>query len=177
VPSYTPAEILTAGITDTEETFAYLYVVLDDLQARCAYEYHRAFIDIDTDPDQAGRLPFHPAPAGFGGNELVRPAPKVNLGGLTDAGLQLYAHGVRTALQERERLLEQIDQASHDLQRMHAATDGTTARLVTDVLRHLDTLERRRQATDRPPTRPLTAWADVPVRIPGTTTYITELQG
>jgi hypothetical protein len=177
VPRYTPAEIITAGINDTRETFAHLYVVLDELRARAAYEYHHAFVQLDTDPHRAGRLPFHPAPAEFGGDELVLPARKVNLGGLTDAGLQLYTHGARTALKEREQLLLQIDQAGHDLERMHAATDGTTAHLVTSVLRHIDALERRHHAAEQPASRPLTAWADAPVRIPGTTTYLTHSEG
>ncbi|MFJ8896591.1 hypothetical protein ACIRCZ_18560 [Leifsonia sp. NPDC102414] len=167
---YTPTEILTAGLNDTRETFAHLYVVLDKLRAAAAYNYHRAYVDIDVDSDQPGRLPFHPAPAGFGGNELAIPARKVNLTGLTDAGLQLYIHGVRAAHTGRVQLLEQIETAGHDLERMLIALDGTATTTGARIAHLIDVAERH--ANYVPTGHHVTGW-DVPVRIPGTTTYTT----
>ncbi|UAJ81780.1 hypothetical protein IT072_20770 (plasmid) [Leifsonia sp. ZF2019] len=173
---YTPVEIITAGINDTRETFADLYLTLAELRERAAYEYHRAFVDHDASCGDGGRLPFHPAPAGFGGDEVAIPARPVRLDRLTDAGLQLYTHGIRTALQERAHLRQQIDDTVLDLERIHTVTDGTTAGLVASVLHHLDVVEhRRRTATGTASTRPVTAWSDAPVRIPGTTTYTTTV--
>jgi len=165
---YTPAEILTAGLNDTRETFAHLYVELDQLRAAAAYNYHLAYVDIDVDSDQTGRLPFHPAPAGFGGNELTIPARRVNLAGLTDAGLELYIHGVRAAQAEREQLLDQIRVAAHDLERMLTALDGTAVTTAVTIAHLIDVADRH--ANHVPTSHQVTGW-DVPVRIPGTTRY------
>lgn len=86
---YTPAEIIAGGIRDTRESFAHLYVQLDTLRKQAAYFYHLAFVDAEEPPEQGAELPFHPAPPGFGGNEVVRPPRRVNLTRLTDAGLSL----------------------------------------------------------------------------------------
>jgi hypothetical protein len=91
---YTPVEIIAGGERDTRETFAELYVELAELRQEAASCYYRAFVD----PAAAEGPAFHPAPAGFGGNELARPARRVDLSRLTGAGLALYAHGVRAAL-------------------------------------------------------------------------------
>lgn len=161
---YTPTEIITAGITDTRETFAHLYVELDELRAAAAYNYHLAFVDVDFVGCENGRLPFHPAPAGFDGNELALTARTVRLDRLTDAGLALYAHGVRTALHERDQLLEQIQTARHDLERMLDAIDGTAAATAARLAHQIDIDVQR--AKNAAPIRQVAAW-DVPVRIPG----------
>lgn len=167
---YTPAEIIQAGITDTRETFAHLYVHLAELRAQAAYLYHLAFVDHEPDCDQEGRLPFHPAPAGFGGNELAIPAGPVRLDRLTPAGLTLYIHGVRTAESEREELLHQIELAELDLERMHIAASGTLDQVVRGVVRGIEKQNRDAEEADRLP-QGVEAW-DVPVRIPGTNTTL-----
>ncbi|MFJ8896651.1 hypothetical protein ACIRCZ_18860 [Leifsonia sp. NPDC102414] len=168
MPRYTPVEIITAGTNATRETFAHLYAVLDQLRAAAAYNYHLAFVDEEAAASD-DRLPFHPAPAGFGGNELAIPTRPVRLNRLTDAGLALYTHGVRTALAEQEHLCEHIDQARHDLERMQVAMTGTNAATVDAVIRAIDINDAR--ANHAPDNVELTAW-DVPVRVPGTTTTL-----
>ncbi|MFJ8896784.1 hypothetical protein ACIRCZ_19535 [Leifsonia sp. NPDC102414] len=165
---YTPTEILTAGANDTRETFAHLYVVLDQLRAAAAYNYHLAFVDEEAAAGD-GRLPFHPAPAGFGGNELAVPARPIRLDRLTDAGLALYAHGIQAALAEQEQLLKQIDQARYDLERMHIAMTGTNSTTVDVAIRAIDINAARANSTRD--TVELAAW-DVPVRIPGGDTVL-----
>lgn len=179
MPLYTPTEILAAGQRDTRETFAHLYVALDQLKQDAAYLYHLAYVDIDANNQasgQTGRLPFHPAPAGFGGNEIALLTRPVHLDRLTAAGLALYIHGARTAYAEREQVLEQIRHAEHDLERMHAAVDGTTARVTALVERGIDSAPRRAAAAVKAlPQSATTAW-DVPVRIPGTTNTLPAIQ-
>jgi len=170
VTNYTPTEILQAGINDTRETFAHLYIELAELRARAAYLYNLAFVDQEDGDTTGGRLPFHPAPAGFGGNELALPARPVRLDRLTAAGLALYTVGVQTALAEREDLVRQIELAKLDLERMHIAATGTLDQVVRGVIRGIEKQHRDTQdAEPRPQT--LEAW-DVPVRIPGTNTTL-----
>lgn len=165
---YTPAEIIAGGIRDTRESFVDLYVQLDELRKQAAYFYHLAFVDTGEEPDQGAELPFHPAPAGFGGNEVVRQPRRVNLDRLTDAGFTLYVHGVRTALRERDQLAGQIEIAEHDLERMVIAMSGTIDDVVTAGVRYVAAREHR--GVERPPSI-LQPW-DVPVRRPGTTDYL-----
>ncbi|MEO7016622.1 MAG: hypothetical protein ABI130_14470 [Leifsonia sp.] len=167
---YTPVEIITAGVNDTRETFAHLYVELDALRAAAAYYYHLAFVDNNVDTEPSGRLPFHPAPAGFGGNEVAIPVRRVRLDRISAAGFELYAHGVRTALNERDQLLEELEVARQDLERMLDAMDGTRRHIVAEHLRSVDVQEHRRRV-HATPAHQVTSWGDVPVRIPGTTDY------
>lgn len=159
---YTPVEIITGGIRDTRETFAELYVELEALRREAAAYYHRAFVD-DTEPE------YYPAPPGFGGNELAHNPRRVNLARLTNAGLALYAYGVRMALAERDELYGQIEAAEHDLERMLIAMDGTISHIVGRSLRHADALDRRTQNEHQAVV--LEPW-DVPVRQPGTDNYL-----
>lgn len=159
---YTPVEIISGGIRDARETFAELYGILGELRREAASYYHRAFVD-DREPV------FHPAPPGFGGNELERNPRRVDLSRLTNAGLALYAHGVRMALAERDELHRQIEAAEHDLERMLIAMDGTVAHVVSRSLRHALTLDHRTKNEHQPV--PLQPW-DVPVRRPGTDEYL-----
>lgn len=128
--TYTPAEIIAGGVQDTRESFANLYVEVHELRQEAAYYYHRAFVDDRPEPQQEGTIDFHPAPAEFGGKELERPARQVRLDRLTQKGLALYVHGVRAALEERDELLHQIDEAEDDIDRMLIAMDGTIAHIV-----------------------------------------------
>lgn len=159
---YTPVEIIAGGIRDTRESFADLYVELEELRREAAAYYHRAFVE-DAVPT------FHPAPPGFGGNELERNMRRVDLARLTSAGLALYVHGVRTALVERDELHRQIEAAEHDLERMLIAMDGTIAHIVERSLRHAAALDHRTKTEHQPVT--LEPW-DVPVRRPGTDDYL-----
>jgi hypothetical protein len=165
---YTPAEIIAGGVADTRETFAELYVELHELRQEAAAYYYRAFVDTDNGAEPTAPA-FHPAPPGFGGNELARPSRRVDLTRLTDAGLTLYVFGVRSALVEREELVRQVEAAQHDLERMLIAMDGTIADVVSGLMRRAAALDRRTSAP--PEMSPLEPW-DVPVRQPGTENYL-----
>lgn len=171
--TYTPAEIIAGGVQDTRESFATLYLELHELRQEAAYYYHRAFADDEPEPQQEGAIDFHPAPAAFGGKELERPARQVRLDRLTQKGLALYVYGVRAALEEREELLRQIDEAEHDIERMLIAMDGTIAHIVDRHLHYMAVLEHRAKNDYEP--APLTPW-DVPIRQPGTGEYLPPLQ-
>ncbi|MFF1573915.1 hypothetical protein ACFVWR_14305 [Leifsonia sp. NPDC058292] len=170
---YTPAEIIVGGIQDTRESFADLYLELHELRQEAAYYYHCAFVDDGSEPEQEGAIDFHPAPAEFGGKDLERPARRVRLDRLTQKGLALYVHGVRAALEERDELLRQIQDAEHDIERMLIAMDGTIAHVVDRHLHYMAVLEHRAKNQSQP--APLTPW-DVPIRQPGTGEYIPPLQ-
>jgi hypothetical protein len=171
--TYTPAEIIAGGVQDAREGFASLYVELHELRQEAAYYYHRAFDDDEQEPQQEGAIDFHPAPAEFGGKDLERPARHVRLDRLTQKGLALYVHGVRVALEERDELLHQIDEAEHDIERMLIAMDGTIAHVVDRHLHYMAVLEHRANNDYQPV--PLTPW-DVPIRQPGTGEYLPPLQ-
>ncbi|GIT82095.1 hypothetical protein LLS1_37640 [Leifsonia sp. LS1] len=166
---YTPAEIIAGGIQDTRESFADLYVELHELRQEAAYYYHRAFVDDGPEPQQEGAVDFHPSPPAFGGKDLEWPARRVRLDRLTQKGLALYVHGVCTALQERDELLRQIQDAEHDIERTVIAMDGTIAQIVNRHLRYMTVLERRTKNESE--SAPLTPW-DVPIRQPGTDQYL-----
>ncbi|WP_295122588.1 hypothetical protein [uncultured Leifsonia sp.] len=170
---YTPAEIISAGIDDTRETFADLYLELDRIRAAADWQWHRANVDESVELlDGEERLPIHPAPAEFGGGELATVRAPFALGRLTNAGLTLYTVGVRIALEERTQLEQKITTARAELealrsvparqerQRMAAAEQHAW-----DAAQHRKKLEaelaKRQQST-------VQAWGDVPVRIPGT---------
>lgn len=170
---YTPAEIIAGGIQDARESFANLYVELHELRQEAAYYYQRAFVDDGPEPQQAGAVAFHPAPPEFGGKDLEQPARRVRMDRLTQKGLALYVQGVRAALEERDELLRQIQDAEHDLERMLIAMDGTIAHLVDRHLHYVAVLEHRAKTEHQP--APLTPW-DVPVRQPGTGEYLPPLQ-
>lgn len=167
---YTPVEIIAGGVAATRETFAQLYVELHELRQEAAAYYYRAFVDADDDnPEPGPGTTFHPAPPGFGGNELARPARRVDLSRLTDAGLALYAYGARIALAERDELQRQIEAAVVDVERMLIAMDGTISNLVNSHLRRAAAAGRRAQAPKpEPAPAAVQGWDDVPVRRPGT---------
>ncbi|MFJ8896799.1 hypothetical protein ACIRCZ_19610 [Leifsonia sp. NPDC102414] len=108
-------------------------------------------------------------PPGSAATNSQSPARRVRLDRLTDAGLGLYTHGIRTARAEQEHLLEQIDQAGYDLERMQVAMTGTNAATVDVAIRGIDIHSAR--ANHAPDSVELTAW-DVPVRIPGASIYL-----
>ncbi|MFJ3395359.1 hypothetical protein [Leifsonia aquatica] len=170
---YTPAEIIQAGRDEIRQAHAHLYVQLDTLRAEAAYLYHLAFIDAAVDVDERGRLPFHPAPAGFGGNEVATIVRTVYLNRLTQKGFALYELGARQGWADVLQLEHDIDQAEHDLEQMHIELATPRALLVKQVERGIDVATNRgrsaAEAVAGAPTQ-VTGW-DVPVRIPGTTTY------
>lgn len=171
--TYTPAEIIAGGVQDGRQTFANLYLKLHELRQEAAYYYHCAFVDDGLEPQQEGAIDFHPAPATLGGKELERPARQVRLDRLTQKGLALYVHGVRAALEERDELLHQTDEAEHDIERMLIAMDGTIAHIVDRHLRYMAVLEHRAKNDYEPAS--LAPW-DVPIRQPGTGDYLPPLQ-
>lgn len=173
VTNYTPAEIIAGGIHEAREGFAHLYVEFHQLRQEAAYYYHRAFVDDGPEPQQPGAVDFHPAAAEFGGKDLQRPDRPVRTDRLTQKGLALYVYGFRAALRERDELLQQIQVAEHDLERMLIAMDGTIAHIVDGHLHYMATLEHRAKNEHQPAL--LTPW-NVPIRKPGTTDYLPPLQ-
>lgn len=171
--NYTPVEIIAGGVWATRETFAHLYVELHELRQEAAAYYYRAFVDADDDnPESGPGTTFHPAPPGFGGNELAHPERRVDLTRLSDAGLALYVYGARIALAERDELHRQIEAAAVDVERMLIAMDGTISNLVNSHLRRAAVAERRAQAPKpEPAPASVQGWDDVPVRRPGTDSY------
>jgi len=163
---YTPTQIIDAGIRDTRETFADLYVELATVNLAADAAYHHAFVD------RSEEITFHPAPAGFGGNEVALRETRIDMARLTTAGMHLYIAGTRTALAERDELCRRIAHTNDSQIRLQLA-DNTQRELAAELNRATDAANyraKRDQAAFTPPT--FTAWADAPVRIPGTTEYI-----
>ncbi|MDN4599388.1 hypothetical protein ACF1AJ_19205 [Leifsonia sp. NPDC014704] len=166
---YTPTEILQAGIDQTRETFADLYVAVDRVRKAIDFHWHRVNVDPDVQPiDGEERLREHGAGAGFG-NEIALPTPYVDLSRLTDAGLALFAIGAHTAFLERdeliaehERLAEQLDWARN------LPTNEEWRRYVATLIRNHDAYLHRQQPLTATPVAP-SAW---PVRVPGTDTIL-----
>lgn len=170
---YTPAEIINAGIDDTRETFADLYLELDRVRSASDWQWHRANVDENVELlDGEERLPQHAAPAGFGGNELALVRAPFELARLTNAGLTLYTVGVRIALAEREQLEHQIAVARVDLENLRAVpARQERQRIAAAEQRAWDAAVHRRKTAAELAGRPqstVEAWEDVPVRIPGT---------
>ena len=172
---YTPAEIITAGIDDTRETFADLYLELDRIRAAADWQWHRANVDENVELlDGEERLPQHAAPAGFGGTELALVRAPFELARLTNAGLTLYTVGVRMALAERAQLEHNITIARAELEALRIVPPRQERlRIAAAEQRAWDAAEHRRKKRAELAARPQTtveAWGDVPVRIPGTNT-------
>lgn len=167
---YGPVEIISAGIRDARETFAWIYVELDRVRAASAWVWHRAFVDPAVPLlDGVERLPCHPAPPGFGGQELDRLPTPIALDRLTDDGLVLYAVGVRSAAAERAALERALEKASAELDSLRATPDRATRQKLAAVGIRKNPV----QETGQPllPATPV-PWPHVPVRIPGTDRYL-----
>lgn len=170
---YTPAEIISAGIDDTRETFADLYLELDRIRAAADWQWHRANVDESVALlDGEERLPVHPAPAEFGGGELAAVRAPFALGRLTNAGLTLYTVGVRIALGERAQLEQKIIAARAELEALRTVpARQERQRIAAAEQRAWDAAQHREKTKAELAARPQTtveAWGDVPVRIPGT---------
>ena len=170
---YTPAAIISAGIDDTRETFADLYLELDRIRAAADWQWHRANVDENVELlDGEERLPVHPAPAEFGGSELALTREPFELGRLTNAGLTLYTVGVRIALRERVHLEHQIAKAGAELESLRTVpTREERQRIAAAEQRAWDAAQYRKKREAELAARPqstVQAWDDVPVRIPGT---------
>lgn len=170
VRRYGPVAIVNAGIRDARETFASLYVELERVRAASAWTWHRAFVDPSVPLlDGAERLPCHPAPPGFGGQELDRlPAP-IALDRLTDEGFVLYVVGVRVAVAERAALECALENARVELDALRAIPDRATRQKLAAI-----TTRKGQIGGTAPPLISATPvpWPDVPVRIPGTDRYL-----
>ena len=166
---YTPTEILQAGIDQTRETFADLYVAVDRVRKAIDFHWHRVNVDPDVQPiDGEERLREHGAGAGFG-NELALPARPVDLTRLTDAGLALFAIGARIALLERDELTKEHERLTQQLHwaRTSPANDEWR-RYVAALIRNHEAYLHRQQPLTATPVAP-SAW---PVRVPGTDTIL-----
>jgi hypothetical protein len=177
VHRHTPIEIIFAGVQQTRETFADLYVELDRTQRAAAWVWHRAYVDATVSLlDGVERLPEHPAEPGFGGNDLVpRPRP-VAVDRLTDAGLVLFGFGARLALLERSALMDALVTAQAELDAMRRIPPRADREHQTSLrARALDALDRRRRNQEdlaSRPSAPLAPWPDVPTAVPGLGTFI-----
>lgn len=166
---YTPTEILQAGIDQTRETFADLYVATDRARKAIDFHWHR----VNVDPaiqliDGEERLPEHGAGAGFG-NEIALPTRAVDLTRLSDAGLALFAIGARIALLERDELTKEHERLTTQLDwaRTVPARDDWR-RYVASLIRGHEVYLHRQQPRVSTPVTP-SAWA---VRVPGTDTIL-----
>ncbi|MFK3672457.1 hypothetical protein ACI2IX_20000 [Leifsonia aquatica] len=167
---YTPTEIIQAGIDQTRETFADLYLQLDQARRAIDFHWHRANIDPTIGLlDGEERLPVHAAGTGFGGNDVALPARPVRLDRLTDAGLTLYQVGVRAALAEEDALRNQLAAAVDELQVWRRMPTRDERR--KETARHLHGVAAAAVRHEPKTSTPVTAgpWA---VRIPGTTTVL-----
>lgn len=166
---YTPTEILQAGIDQTRETFADLYVATDRARKAIDFHWHRVNVDAAVQPiDGEERLPEHAAGAGFG-NEIALPTRPVDLTRLTDAGLALFAIGARIALLERDELTKEHERLTQQLQwaRTSPTNDEWRSYVAILIRNHEAYLNRQRPLVSTPVTP--SAWA---VRVPGTDTIL-----
>lgn len=178
---YTPAEIVGAGIDDTRETFADLYLELDRIRAAADWQWHRANVDESVELlDGEERLPVHQAPVEFGGGELATVRAPFALGRLTDAGLTLYTVGVRIALAERAQLELKIIAARVELEALRTVpARQERQRIAAAEQRAWDAAQYRKKLEAELAGRPqstVQAWGDVPVRIPGTSEVAVPLE-
>ncbi|MBO1741017.1 hypothetical protein [Leifsonia sp. TF02-11] len=166
---YTPTEILQAGIDQTRETFADLYVATARARKAIDFHWHRANVDSAVEPiDGEERLAEYAAGAGFG-NELALPARAVDLTRLTDAGLALFAIGARIALLERDELIAEHERLTEQLQwARNLPTNEEWRRYVSTLIRNHEAYLHRQQPLVSTPVTP-SAWA---VRVPGTDTIL-----
>jgi hypothetical protein len=167
---YTPTEILQAGIDQTRETFADLYVDLD--RARKAIDFHWHRVNVDPTValvDGEERLAEHGAGVDFGGNEIALRTRTVDLTRLTDAGLALFTIGVRTALTERDQLQATLAATLDELAAARTApTQEARQTNMRSYLHMIDVTAARKVPLASTPVT-ASAWA---VRVPGTTTIL-----